>query len=353
VDEPELTYAIVGAGSAARTHLRDITARPGVRLVGIADPADPGQWQIDADQAGVPRFPDAAALFAAMKPQLVSICTPPKFHHHVAQLAFACGAHVACEKPLAVTLEEALAMEAARVRAQALGAVNFSCRNVPAFRLARQMVEDGEVGRIRRVTASYLQSYLGTPDSRWSWRDDIDIAGFGSLGDLGAHVIDAVRFVVNAEFLRVDAVLQRLQAEKKTVTGERRAITTDSNAMFLAELTGDVFATVETSQVASGYANFFRLEVSGDRGTLIVNREQPDTIGLLPASRQRPTTAVRARRIGPGAIRAPGPASPAGIVDAIRGRNVAIPTFHDGIAVQRVLAALTASAGRRGWVDVE
>jgi predicted dehydrogenase len=353
MDEPELTYAIVGAGSAARTHLRDITAKPGVRLVGIADPADEHLWHIGADQPDVARFRDAARLFATLKPQLVSICTPPAFHHDVARLAFAHGAHVACEKPLAVNLDEALAMEAARARVQTFGAVNFSCRNIPAFRLARQMVDDGEIGPIRRVTAAYLQSYLGGSDARWSWRDDQTIAGFGALGDLGAHVIDAVRFIVGAEFLRVNGVLQRLHAERFTAAGERRAVTTDSNAMFLAELSGDVLATFETSQVASGYANFFRLEISGEHGTLIVNREQPDEIGILTASRGRTATKVRMRPIPAGAIRDPSPGSPGGIVDAIRGRNVELPTFGDGIAVQRVLAAMIASAGRRGWVEVE
>ena len=357
VDVPELTYSIVGAGSAARTHLRDITAKPGVRLVGIADPAEHHLWQVGAELEHLARFSDAAELFARLKPQLVSICTPPKFHHAIALAALACGAHVVCEKPLALTLDEALAMERARAAAGRIGAVNFSCRNIPAFRLARQLIADGELGAIRRVSASYLQSYLGVPEARWSWRDDIAVAGFGALGDLGAHVIDAVRFILQTEFLEVDAALQTLLPTRLAGDGSVRAVTTDSNAVFLGTLRDGVFAMVEASQVAGGYKNFFRLEISGEYGSLVVNREEPDVIQLLPESRRGTTTRVVTRRITAGDVRATDPSSPAGIVDAIRGRDggrdVGIPTFADGIAVQRVLSALLVSAERRGWVTIE
>ncbi|HEX8052732.1 MAG TPA: Gfo/Idh/MocA family oxidoreductase, partial [Thermoleophilaceae bacterium] len=260
-----LRYAVIGAGSVARTHLREVAGRAGVAVVGMADPADPRRWRAQHD--GAPRFGDPARMLAETRPHLVSICTPTKFHHELTLLALRARAHVICEKPMAMTVAEAEEMERARAATRRLGAVNFSYRNAPALRYARALVAGGEIGRVTRVRGAYLQSFLAAPDSGWTWRSDVELAGYGALGDLGVHLIDAARFVTGLEFERVIGVKQTLIAEKRDGAGTARRVTSDTTASFLAALGDGVTATFETSQVVAGYGDSFRLEVSGDGGT--------------------------------------------------------------------------------------
>ena len=155
-----LRYAVIGAGGISATHLNGIATQPRVEVVGISDPADPAKWRTPDGYGHVPKFTDPEKMLAETKPDLVSICTPNKFHASLTELALAHGAHVACEKPMAMTLAEAEAMEAARAKAGKHGAINFSYRNVGAFRFARELIARGDLGKLLRVNCVYLQSCL-------------------------------------------------------------------------------------------------------------------------------------------------------------------------------------------------
>src|SRR5204862_4686026 len=113
--------------------------------------------------------------------------------------------HVLCEKPLARTAEEAHAMWNEAERAGDVHACGFNYRFVPAIRLAREIVESGELGEIVHFRARYLQSWGW--DAPPVWRFDRDAAGSGALGDLGAHSIDLARYLVG-ESIAVSAVVR-------------------------------------------------------------------------------------------------------------------------------------------------
>jgi predicted dehydrogenase len=351
---PRLRYAVIGAGSVARTHLRDAGGQPGVSIVGVADPADPRRWRADPGSAA--RFSDPARMLAATRPQLVSICTPTRFHRELTLLALRAGAHVICEKPMAMTVQEAREMEHARAAAGRLGAINFPYRNSAPFRFAREVVAAGELGRLTRVACSYLQSFLGAADSGWTWRSDVDTAGFGALGDLGVHMVDAVRFVTGLEFERVVGLTQTLITEKPDGGGATRPVTTETNAAFLAELADGVACTFETSQVASGYGDSFRLEVGGDLGTLIADSERPGEVRMRAGAALNRhatfTTDIPVHRLPTELARSGPPPPAAAAVEALRGARVPYPRFADGLAAQRVLGALVESTRTGGWVHV-
>jgi len=348
-----LRYAVIGLGNVASFHLRDIAAKPGVTVVGLADAADPQAWKVPAEQAAVPRFQDAEKMLRETRPDLVSICTPNKFHCELALLALKHGAHVACEKPLAMTVAEAEKMESARAAAGKLGGINFSYRNNAAFRFARELIAGGELGRLMRVNAVYLQSFLGAPAFPHSWRNDVGMAGFGALGDLGVHMIDGVRFLTGLDYHRVVGLTQTLVPEKPDAAGVMRRVTTDTNAAFLAELSGSVVATFETTQVAPGYGNYFRIEISGERGTLAVLSDQPEALWLRAgASLTRYATwktDLPLQQLPSDFISRGAPPSPGAIVHAIRGETVDFPTFADGLRAQRVLGAILDSMKSGAW----
>src|SRR4029078_7952444 len=106
--------------------------------------------------------------------------------------------HVLCEKPLANSVAEAVAMAEAAEQARAngqLAMVGFTYRRVPAIQLARQLVADGRIGTVRHVRAQYLQDWIADANAPLSWRLDKQKAGSGALGDIGAHIVDLAQFV--------------------------------------------------------------------------------------------------------------------------------------------------------------
>jgi predicted dehydrogenase len=352
-----LRYAVIGAGGISATHLNGIATQPRVEVVGISDPADPAKWRTPDGYGHVPKFTDPEKMLAETKPDLVSICTPNKFHASLTELALAHGAHVACEKPMAMTLAEAEAMEAARAKAGKHGAINFSYRNVGAFRFARELIARGDLGKLLRVNCVYLQSFLGAPAQPYTWRNDVSLAGFGALGDLGVHMLDGVSFITGLECQRVVGLAQTLIPEKPDAAGKSQRITTDTNAAWLTELTGGVIGCFETSQVAPGYGNFFRIELSGESGTLAVQSDTPDALWL----RAGPTltrygtwqTDIPKQVLPTEYMRNFTPVTPGGIVRAIRGEaNAEYPSFADGLSAQRVLDAIGRSMASQAWVTI-
>ena len=352
--EPKpLRYAVIGMGNISPYHLRDIAGQPGITVVGFADAADPKTWKVAAEHAAVPRYQDVEQMLRETKPDLVSICTPNKFHRAYTLLALKHGAHVTCEKPMAMTVAEAESMEAARAAAGKLGGINFSYRNVAAFRFARELLAAGELGRLLRVNAIYLQSFLGAPATPHSWRNNVELAGFGALGDLGVHMIDGVFFLTGLDYRRVVGLAQTLMPEQADAAGVLRPVTTDTNAAFLAELAGGVVATFETTQVAPGYGNHFRIEISGEKGTLAVLSDQPEAIWLRAGASLTKyatwKTDVPLQQLPTDFIYRGAPPSPGAIVHAIRGKKVDFPTFADGLRAQRVLGALLDSMKSGAW----
>src|SRR5947208_4555742 len=131
---------------------------------------------------------------------LVDIGTPNNAHAEMSIAALEAGKHVACEKPLAGTLAEARQMrDAAKKARKSKTFVWYNYRRVPAVALAHQLVKAGKIGRVYHVRAYYLQDWAG-PEVPLIWRFQKKIAGSGSHGDLGAHIIDMARFVTGDEF---------------------------------------------------------------------------------------------------------------------------------------------------------
>ena len=293
-----------------------------------------------------------------VKPDLVSVCTPNKFHAEQTLAALAVGAHVACEKPMAMNVAEAQAMEDARAKAGTYGLINFSYRNCVSFRFAREMIAQGELGQIQRVNAVYLQSFLGAESSLYSWRNDASLAGFGALGDLGVHMIDSARFITGLSIERVVGVAQTLIPQKKDPAGNLQSVTTDTNSSFLCQFAGGSLGNFETTQIAPGYGNYFRIEISGELGTLAVLSEQDQVIWLHQGKvMSRYGTWARDPlakiNIPTGFAGAQPSGTPACLVDVIRGVSQDYPSFADGLIAQRVVDSIFHSTKTGSWMELK
>jgi predicted dehydrogenase len=311
---------------------------------------------------------------------VVDVSTPGNLHAEMAIAALEAGKHVLCEKPLANSVAEAEEMAAVARRVASRGVkamVGFNYRRVPAVTLASQLVAGGTIGKIRHLRAVYLQDWLVNPDSPLNWRLQKELAGSGALGDIAAHIIDLARFVTGEEIAEVSALLetfvkerpQRSQADgpSSTTAEATGAVTVDDAAAFIARLSGGAVATFEATRYATGRKNAVRFEINGERGSLAFDLERPNELELFEVSEGRD---VGFRRVLVTQREHPyikgwwPPGHVLGwdhsfvnevydFLDAVATGGDVHPDFEDGLAVQRILAAVETSATERSWASVE
>jgi len=324
---------------------------------------------------------DWRALVARDDVDLVDICTPGDTHAEIAIAALEAGKHVLCEKPLANTVDEAWAMVEAAEKARVHGVrsmVGFTYRRVPAIALARRLVEQGRIGTVRHVRAQYLQDWLRDPRSPLTWRLQKDRAGSGALGDIGAHIIDLTQFITGERLEGVSALTETFVRERplpgavhglSAQAGEGAGpVTVDDAAVFIGRFSGGGLATFEATRFAGGRKNAIRLEINGSRGSLAFDFEEMNVLHVYDDT--APSSASGFTRVLVTEPDHPYVSAwwPAGhllgyehsfthqavdLLDALAEGRDPTPSFADGLAVQRVLAAVqTSAANGAGWTPI-
>ncbi len=176
--------------------------------------------------------------------------------------------HVLCEKPLAATLDDAARMVEAAERSGAVAGCAFNYRYVPALAHIKNLVADGVIGDVRHFRGQYLQDFQADADEPWMWRNDADVAGYGRVGDVGAHTLDLARWLVG-DVDRVSGILSRFVDERPDPeTGESRPVTTEDAYGALLAFENGAQGVIEGSRVASGHKNTNAVELIGSKGAV-------------------------------------------------------------------------------------
>jgi predicted dehydrogenase len=184
------------------------------------------------------------------------------------------GKHILCEKPLARTAAEAKPMLDAVNQAGVKHMVAFNYRFVPAIRLARNLLDEGRLGKIYHFRAVYLQEWiLPQYNTPMSWRLDKSVAGSGALGDLGAHIIDLGRFLVG-EFKSVSALTNTFIKERPDSNGLPAKVTVDDAFAAAVEFENGAIGTLEATRFAAGHKNYNYFEINGENGSIRFNMER-------------------------------------------------------------------------------
>jgi predicted dehydrogenase len=200
---------------------------------------------------------------------------PNSLHAEPTIAAAEAGKHVVCEKPLGRDAGESYEIwrRVAATGVKHLCAFNY--RFVPAVRLAREMIDAGELGEIRHFRGRYLQDW-GDDPSLDTWRFHPNEAGSGALGDLGAHVVDLARFLVG---------------EFTTVTGFTKTFlpgrTVDDAIEAAAEFESGAVGTIEATRLALGRRNAFQWEINGSKGSLAFDMERLNELQVFRADGDR------------------------------------------------------------------
>ena len=204
---------------------------------------------------------DWKALIADDRIELFDNAGPNNLHAEPTIAAAEAGKHVICEKPLGRDAEESYEtwQRVAATGVKHMCAFNY--RFVPAVRLARQIIESGELGEIQHFRGAYLQEW-GTTEGD-IWRFQKDVAGSGALGDLGAHVIDLARYLVG-EIAAVSALTATFQPGRDVDDAVEAAVAFQSGAV----------GTIEASRFCQGRKNHFTWEINGSNGSLAFDLER-------------------------------------------------------------------------------
>ncbi|MCK2212897.1 Gfo/Idh/MocA family oxidoreductase [Actinomadura sp. ATCC 31491] len=308
--------------------------------------------------------------------QIVDICTPGDSHAEIAVAALAAGKHVICEKPLANTVAEAEAMVRAAAAAPpgVKSMVAFNYRRVPAIALARRYVEEGRLGEIRHVRAQYLQDWIVDPEFPLVWRLQKDKAGAGALGDIGSHIVDAAEFITGQHVVGVSGltetfIKQRPLAGESAGLGAARAestgeVTVDDAALFIGRMSGGALASFEATRFATGRKNAMRIEINGQLGSLAFDFEAMNELWLCQGGGGFERILVtEPDHPYAGAWWPPGHGlgyehtfthEIKDFLEAVATGADPVPSFADGLRVQRVLEAVERSAADGGrYTNVE
>jgi predicted dehydrogenase len=266
-----LGYAFMGkAHSNAYRTLEYMTWPPPLRpvLVAIAGRNEAAVGEAARRFGFASHVTDWRELIADDRVALFDNAGPNNLHAEPTIAAAQSGKHVLCEKPLGRTAAESHDMWQAAAHAGVKHMCAFNYRFVPAVRLAREMLESGELGDIYHFRGRYLQEWIIDPQFERVWRLERSIAGSGALGDLGAHVIDLARFLVG-EIGSVSAVT-------RTFIPDRPGGTVDVDDAFEAavEFESGAIGTIEASRFCRGRKNALTFEINGSKGSMVFELER-------------------------------------------------------------------------------
>ena len=283
----KLRYGMVGGGPGAfigDAHRKAISLDSTADLVAGCFSRTPEKTKEQGEALGLDpercyaNYKEMAAAEQAREDGIdfVVIVTPNNTHYEIAKAFLEAGIHVACDKPLVTTAEEAEELKKIADEKGLLFMVTYTYTGHVTMKYMRDLVKNGEIGTIRTVMAEYPQGWLYN-ENDWGgkqgeWRCDPAQSGrVNCLGDLGTHVENAVATVTGLKIKRVLAKMDVVVPGRKL----------DDNDQILVEYEGGATGINWTSQFAIGCDNSLRLRIYGSKGTLLWFQETPEEVTLI------------------------------------------------------------------------
>jgi len=355
------TVGIIGLGFG-RAHIAAFQAN-GCRVVAVAQRDEASAKKIAAQYEIADVFARWEDLIERGRPEIVVIATPPHLHLAIALRAFATGAHVLCEKPIAMTRAEAETMLIAAAKHDRIAMTGFNWRFTAGMQEMHRRLAAGAAGRVFHASGRWLGSRMADRQVPATWRADRAQAAHGAMGDMGVHLVDLVRWNLG-EIVRVTAG-SGVAYPERSAPGVACAADAEDHCAVLAELASGALVTLTASRVTRA-VNEQSLEVFGTEGTLVYRsmRELPRWFeGELRATDGGGALQPVALAGVPDASRATGDQldvigkvliAPlvARLLEGIRTGSTPSPSLEDGVRAQAVLDAVLEASSRAGWTAV-
>jgi predicted dehydrogenase len=243
-----------------RPVLKAVCARSADKMKAFAD-----QWGYESTET------DWRKLIARKDIDLIDICTPNNTHAEIALAAAAAGKMILCEKPLALNAAEGLKMVEAVEKAKVPNMVWYNYRRIPAVTLAKQLVNEGRLGRTFHYRANFLQDWTISPElpqgGMGLWRLDVAAAGSGVTGDLLAHCLDTALWQ-NGPIRDVCAMTETFVKERKhNLTGKVEKVGIDDACAFLCHFQNGSLGLFESTRYARGHKALYTFEMNGEHAS--------------------------------------------------------------------------------------
>ncbi|OBP16057.1 oxidoreductase [Rheinheimera sp. SA_1] len=235
-----------------------------------------------------------ASLPADQRMEMLVIVTPNQLHVPISRAAITAGFHVFCEKPAGISLNETQALAADLTNTDRLYGLAHTYLGYPMVWQARQLVQSGELGTLRKIFVEYPQGWLtedleAASNKQASWRTDPSQAGnSGCMADIGTHAFGLAEFISQQQITEICAEL------KSHVSGRRL----DDDGAALFRTNGGASGVLIASQICAGEENALKIRLYGDKGGLEWQQMEPNTIILRPHG--APVKVLRAGRGQPG-----------------------------------------------------
>ncbi|MFE2531599.1 Gfo/Idh/MocA family protein [Streptomyces sp. NPDC059371] len=257
-----MRVGIIGAGGIGHMHARAVAASDTASLAGVFD-VDPAKARALAHASGTTTFASPGDLYAAADG--VVIASPNRTHAGYAHEAIASGLSVLCEKPMAISLAQAVGMRTLATDAPGICAMGFNYRHLHVIREARRHIDEGTLGRILHVDVAFKRASALTR-KHFTWRDSAEERlTSGALGDLGVHLIDLLHFLFQRA---VDPAACQVALRTKVAHKGSRAVEVDDHTFVSGRLrTGPSF-TLTASKASQPHETGLTLALTGTRGEL-------------------------------------------------------------------------------------
>ncbi len=304
---------------------------------------------------------------------IIEVCTPNYLHKEITIKAIKAGKHVNVEKPLAMDLKEAKeVLETANTHPNVISQMCFEYRYTPATLKAKQLIEEGFLGRVYSIRAAYLHAGNSDPNRPIYWKIQKKYCGGGSLYDLASHVIDLIRFLLG-DFKKVFSKLEIFIKERPLANNpnQKEKVDVDDLALLLFEMENGAIGTLEATKVATGSNDELRLEIHGQNGAIRFNSMQPNYLEVYdcrdveePIGGLRGFKAIETvQRYPKPAVAFPGPKFSIGFIryhagnaydfinNIVEGKKPQADILA-GYKVQEVIEAATISDKEKRWVEL-
>jgi predicted dehydrogenase len=278
-DMKKINIGLIGYGFMGRTHSNafaqvnhffDLPYRPVLKTVCARNSARAeafaAQWGYESVAT------DWRKLVESPEIDLIDIASPNDTHAEIAIAAAKAGKMVMCEKPLGRNAAEGSAMAEAVEAARVPNSVWYNYRRVPAVTLAKQMIDEGRLGRIFHYRAKFLQDWTISSDlpqgGEGLWRLDASVAGSGVTGDLLAHCIDTAMWL-NGGIAEVSGMTETfVKSRKHSLSGKVEPVRIDDASAFLARFQNGSLATFEATRYARGHKALYTFEINGANASI-------------------------------------------------------------------------------------
>jgi predicted dehydrogenase len=362
----EIGIGVIGGGYMGKAHavamasvgaVFNTTLRPRLEMVCASSPDSAERYR---RAYGFARATDDwRSLVEDSRVEAIIIASPQETHRRIAEAAFALGKPVLCEKPLGASMEDSAGMVAAAEASGVTNMIGFNYIRTPASQYARQLIADGEIGDITWFRGEHTEDFYADPRTPASWRTS-GMAN-GTLGDLAPHMVNAA--------LALMGPISRVMGTYETVHKERPGGTVDNDdhAQLMCRFENGAMGAMYFSRIATGRKMGYAYEISGTAGAIRFDQEDQNALWLYKMSDAEPQRGFRKILTGPSHPDylpfCQGPGHGTGYQDqiiieardflrAIETGEAIWPSFKDGHDVNRVIAAILASADTESWQNI-